>query len=192
MAVQANPSAIRCRGIGPQAGFSLFELTVVIVLIGVFIAVALSRLLPWLDEAERVAVLRVEGQLRSSVVMEAARRIARGEGASIVELDGANPMTLLLEPPRNYVGELAAGTQQETPARHWYFDTGSRRLVYRLGAPFGLPVREKETQNPEFAVHVAYADVNGSGAFEAAGDELYGVRLERVAGVSWLSDGGRF
>lgn len=164
----------------------------VLVLIGVFLAIALSRLLPYLDEAERVAVLRVEGQLRSSVVMEAARRIARGESASIVELDGANPVLLLLEPPRNYVGAIARADEGSAPPRHWYFDETTRHLVYRLGAPFGLPVREKATPDPEFTLRVSYADRDGSGMFEAARDELHGVRLERVAGVEWLSDGGQY
>ncbi|MGB5624359.1 MAG: type II secretion system protein, partial [Woeseiaceae bacterium] len=61
-----------------MAGFSLLELIVVIALISTLIAVAVTRLLPYIDEAERVAVLRVEGQLRSSLMMEAAQRIVRG------------------------------------------------------------------------------------------------------------------
>ena len=38
-------------------GFSLLELVVVIAIIGILIAVAINRLLPFIDEAERVAVL---------------------------------------------------------------------------------------------------------------------------------------
>jgi len=176
-------------GPGPHAaaGFSLFELVVVIALIGILIAVAANRLLPYMDEAERVAVLRVEGQVRSSLVMEAAQRIVRGQAASISTLEGSNPFKFLLEPPKNYVGELARGDAGQAPLRHWYFDQDEHRLVYRLGQPFGLPVRDAATEDPAFAVHVAFADANGNGLFEAERDELYGVRLERIAGAEWLA-----
>ncbi|MCP4300164.1 MAG: type II secretion system protein, partial [Gammaproteobacteria bacterium] len=69
-------------------GFSLLELIVVIALISTLIGVAVTRLLPYIDEAERVAVLRVEGQLRSSITMEAAKRIVRGQSASLSDLEG--------------------------------------------------------------------------------------------------------
>ena len=168
-------------------GFSLLELVVVIALIGILIAVAANRLLPYIDEAERVAVLSVEGQLRSSLTMEAAKRIVRGQSASIVELEGANPIKFLLEPPKNYVGELKKQDVGQAPTRHWYFEADRNRLVYRLGAPFGLPVRDDAPQDPAFVVSVAYADANGDDVFEAGRDELYGIRLHRVAGEKWLA-----
>ena len=55
----------------------MLELAVVVCLVGILLAVALSRLLPYIDEAERVAVLTLEGQLRSTLVMVAAQRIVR-------------------------------------------------------------------------------------------------------------------
>ncbi len=36
-------------------------------------------------------------------------------------------------------------------------------------------------------LRVAFADTNGNGVFEAQREELYGVRLQRVAGSKWLS-----
>ncbi|MDH3531983.1 MAG: type II secretion system GspH family protein [Gammaproteobacteria bacterium] len=172
-------------------GFTLLELVVVIAIIGVLIAVAANRLLPYMDEAERVAVLRVEGQLRSSLVMEAAQRIVRGQSASISELEGSNPVKFLLEPPKNYVGELQKSEIGQAPTRHWYFEQDGQRLVYRLGEPFGLPVRDASLQDPAFVVRVAFADTNGNQVFEADRDELYGVRLQRVAGAEWLSGATR-
>ena len=169
------------------SGFSLLELVVVIALIGTLISVAATRLLPYIDEAERVAVLRVEGQLRSSINMEAAKRIVRGQSASLTDLDGSNPVKFLLEPPKNYVGERLQQDNEQVPARRWYFEQDRQRLVYRLGEPFGLPVRDESTEDPAFVVRVAFADSNGDGVFEAQRDELYGVRLQRVAGTEWLS-----
>jgi hypothetical protein len=140
-----------------------------------------------MDEAERVSVLRVEGQLRSTLMMEAARRIVRGESASLSELHGTNPVKFLLDPPKNYVGERLRREIEQVPSRRWYYEQDRQRLVYRLGAPFGLPVRDESLEDPAFEVRVAFADTNGNGVFEAQRDELYGVRLQRVAGAQWLS-----
>ncbi|MEM9058757.1 MAG: prepilin-type cleavage/methylation domain-containing protein, partial [Pseudomonadota bacterium] len=113
------------------AGLTYLEVVLVVALVGLLIAVAASRLLPYVAEAERIAVLRMEGQLKSALLLEAAQTIARGDGARLSELDGANPMALLLEPPPNYLGELHAPAADELPARSWHFDTARDRLVYR-------------------------------------------------------------
>ncbi len=180
--------SIRCREVRYRvSGFSLLELVVVIALIGTLIGVAINRLLPYIDEAERVAVLRVEGQLRSTLTMEAAERIVRGQAASLVELEGANPIKFLLEPPKNYVGELAPAEVGRAPERHWYFERDRRQLVYRLGEPYGIARRGAALQDPAFAVRVAFADADRDGVFEPRQDELYGVRLQRLAGEEWLA-----
>jgi prepilin-type N-terminal cleavage/methylation domain-containing protein len=170
-----------------QRGFSFLELVTVIAIISVLVAVALRKYLPYVDEAERVSVIRVEGQLRSSLVMEAAKRVVRGRSATIQELEGANPLNLLADLPKNYVGELPPDAVAGAPSRHWYFDTGSKLLVYRLGEPYALATVDETHEDPAFAVRVAYADLDGDGQFEASRDEFYGVRLERVGGTSWLS-----
>ena len=174
---------------GPHAepGFSLLELVVVIALIGTLIAVAAYRLLPYIDEAERVAVLRVEGQLRSTLMLEAAERIVRGQSTTISALEGSNPIKFLLEPPKNYVGERLRREIEQLPARRWYFELDGQRLVYRLGEPFGPSVDAEPVEDPAFQVRVAFADTNGNGVFEAQREELHGVRLHRVAGERWLS-----
>jgi prepilin-type N-terminal cleavage/methylation domain-containing protein len=170
-----------------QQGFSLLELVTVIAIISILVVVALKRMLPYIDEAERVSVIRLEGQLRSTLVMEAAKRIVRGESATITDLNGSNPVQFLLEPPKNYVGEVNAGTLQDVGPRHWYFDSGRRELVYRLGQAFVPIAGDEHRENPAFSVRVAYSDRDGDGRFEASRDELYGVRLVRVAGGSWLA-----
>ncbi len=173
-----------------QPGFSLLELVTVIAIISILVAVALDRLLPYMDEAERVAVIRLEGQLRSTLMMEAAERIVRGQSATLTQLNDRNPVNFLLEPPKNYLGELAAPPAESAPVRHWYFDTGSRRLTYRLGEPYATGRDGGMPENPAFSVRVAFADANGDGQFQPGIDELYGVRLARVAGTEWLTANG--
>ncbi|MGB5491999.1 MAG: type II secretion system protein [Woeseiaceae bacterium] len=184
--MRTKPSLSAARPCTTQ-GFSLLEMIVVIALISTLIAVAANRLLPYIDEAERVAVLRVEGQLRSSLMMEAAQRIVRGQSASISALDGVNPVKFLLEPPKNYIGERLQREIEQLPTRRWYYEQDGQRLVYRLGEPYGLPAHDDSVDDPAFQVRVAFADSNGNGIFEAQREELYGVRLQRVAGAKWLS-----
>lgn len=166
-------------------GFSLLELVVVIVIISILVAVALNRLLPYIDEAERVGVLTLESQIKSTLMTTAAKRIAAGKAASIADLNGVNPMVLMLEAPDNYVGEVGGADAGSVPRRNWYFDPDTRRLVYRTGRRFGWS-GVQVMADPEFEVRVVFADRNANGLFEPGTDELYGVRLRREAGAEWL------
>jgi len=170
-------------------GFTLLELVLVVVIIGVLLKVAIDRMLPWLDEAERVSVLTVESQLKNTLVMEAAQRIVRGQSASIAQLERSNPMALLLEAPDNYVGVRRADAGN-LPERGWYFDPDSKRLVYRIGEPYSPRLRDRNWTSPEFEVRVIFEDRDADGVFDAANDELFGVRLLRMAGADWLARGG--
>jgi prepilin-type N-terminal cleavage/methylation domain-containing protein len=172
-------------------GFSLLEFVVVICLIGILLAVAIVRLVPFTVEAERVAVLTLEGQMRSTVMMAAAQRIARGESASIATLNGANPMDFMLEVPGNYIGELNSAGLATDSSGHWFFDVKKRRLVYRPRQGFTFRSAEDPVKQLEFEVRVAFADRDANGTFEPGTDELYGVRLLRAAGDEWLNTGER-
>lgn len=172
-----------------ECGFTLLELVVVVIIIGILLVTAITRLLPYLDEAERVAVLTVESQLKNTLVMEAAQRIVRGQSWSIAELEGSNPMSLLLETPKAYVGVRRAS--DEVPERRWYFDGDRERLVYKTGKPWALNGGDQMREDPQFEVRVMFEDRDADGIFDAAKDELYGVRLLRMAGAKWLTGGNR-
>ena len=116
----------------PQQGFTDLELVIVIIIISTLISMLAVRLMPAIDEAERAAVLKIEGQLRSSLTMEAAGYVARGEFEQI-RMVGMNPMRLMMDPPENYVGERE--TVAGVPRAHWVFATETQRLVYRPDLP---------------------------------------------------------
>jgi len=164
-----------------KSGFSYLELLVVITLISTLIAIALHRLLPYIREAERVAVLTLEADIRNLLMVEAAMRIAGGHSASLPALEGSNPMGLMLETPANYIGEKSSPRIDEIPERHWYFDTNTRRLVYRMSQDDSAP-----RPPVEFEVRIAFEDSDHDGAFQSGTDELHGIRLHRSAGEEWL------
>ncbi|MBT8136486.1 MAG: type II secretion system protein [Gammaproteobacteria bacterium] len=168
-----------------QAGFSMLELIVVIGLISTLLVVALSRLAGYVREAERVAVLTMEGQIRNVLVMESAKRILNPGGPTLLALAHSNPMELMLETPVNYLGVLRPEQAREVPGRHWYFDGHNDRLVYRTGADL-TGVYDGDLQEIRYDVQVAFNDRDGDGSYTAARDELVGVRLHRLGGDGWL------
>ena len=168
----------------PQQGFTYLELVFVIIIIGTLISMLAIRLMPAIDEAERAAVLKIEGQLRSSLTMQAARYVARGEFDQIRGMVGMNPMRLMMDPPKNYVGERE--TPAGVPRAHWVFATESKRLVYKPDLPRTQALAGIEQFTPEFAVQLAYEDIDGDGRYTARDGQYYGVRLARVDGVGWL------
>ncbi len=170
-----------------SGGFTFLELVAVIAIIGILLAVALNRLLPYIDEAERVGVLTLESQIRSTLMTAAAKRIAGGRSASIAEFDGNNPMQLMLTPPSNYVGELRGSEAAAVSGRKWFFNLDTRRLVYRRGGPFGSTDDAGSYEDPEFQVRVVFEDRDGNGLFEPGVDELWGVKLNRMQGAEWLA-----
>ncbi len=167
-----------------EQGFTYLELVFVIIIISTLISMLAIRLMPAIDEAERAAVLKIEGQLRSSLTMEAARYVAQGEFGRIRSMVGMNPMRLMMDPPANYVGERE--TTDGVPRAHWVFATETGRLVYRPDLPRTQALSGIERFAPEFAVQLAYEDVDGDGRYTARDGQYYGVRLARVKGVGWL------
>ncbi|NNF16325.1 MAG: type II secretion system protein [Gammaproteobacteria bacterium] len=172
--VNWQQSGGRCQ----SAGFSFLELVVVIAIIATLIAVATTKLVPYVAEAERVAVMRLEGQLRNVLVMEAALYIARGDSASLPQLDAVNPMALVLEPPATYLGELHAPTLDQLPERSWHFDTSVKRLVYHASRGFETP--ESGPVLYQYTVRVAYVDRNSDVRYSPGIDDFQGVRLHRL------------
>ena len=169
----------------PSGGFSLLELVVVIVIISVLLVMAISRLLALQIDAERVTMETVAGVLRSSLGMKVAESIVKGKVAELRGFEGSNPMALLAEVPRNYLGELDGVDPAKLEDDNWYYDKRAKTLVYlvRNKGFFtgGLP----NPPRARFAVSLVYSDKNGNGAFDAGVDAIEGLRLSVVEPYSW-------
>jgi type II secretory pathway pseudopilin PulG len=166
-------------------GFSLLDLVVVVIAVAVLAGAALDRLLPLIGRAQRAAFLDVQRELQSSLMLAAAERITSGDLGSIPELATANPMSLLLQAPPNYLGEVVAARQADVPRATWYYDEETGRLAYRLGRHTRFAAQGGPADRIELRVALAYDDRDGDGVFDATGDRFGGLRLEPVYPYAW-------
>ncbi|NNC63652.1 MAG: prepilin-type N-terminal cleavage/methylation domain-containing protein [Gammaproteobacteria bacterium] len=167
-------------------GFTLLEFVIVIVIVAVLSGFLLDRVLPLIGQAERVAFQQARAQVQSALLLEAAERIARGESRSLGELAGVNPMSLLLQPPGNYLGELSRPRISDLPRATWHFDDREGRLVYRPGRQAKFETLDGPEDRIQLAVSFVYTDRNGDGRFEPSVDEFDGLRLASVHPFRWL------
>lgn len=168
-----------------NAGFSLVELSAALVIIAILAAVALYKLAPILADAERTALENTLGILRSALGINVASYLAKADLRGVQDLAGSNPMELLTEPPKNYLGVLDENSSVEDGT--WYFDRKRSELVYRVrhtevfrGGP-GQPAEAR------FAVRSVYEDRNRNGRYDA-GDLFFGVRLEAMTPYHWVRE----
>jgi prepilin-type N-terminal cleavage/methylation domain-containing protein len=166
-------------------GFSLLELVVVVVIVGVMAGFALDRLLPLIGRAERAAFFQVQSQLKSALLLEAAERLTSGESATLPELAGVNPMTLLLDAPGNYLGSFDGPEHARVPRARWYYDERTGRLMYRVGKHTRFMPLEGPEDRVELVVEFVYEDVDGDAAYSASVDEFDGLRLASVHAYDW-------
>ncbi|MEX2470103.1 MAG: hypothetical protein WD396_10135 [Pseudohongiellaceae bacterium] len=119
-------------------GFSLFELVVFIISVAIIYAYAANRFSDFPGQAERANFLAVTTQLNSAISLELNFGVGLGRISSPEILEGANPMDLMLEPPRNYLGAFANVDVANLERRSWYFDRSQEELVYLVNDDRGV------------------------------------------------------
>lgn len=115
-----------------SAGFTLFELLVVAILVALLAGILLGRLLAYQEMAEKAAMEQTAGAIHSALTIQLAGLIARGRTQDIPKLTALNPITLLSGPQKNYVGEYFDPRPGDIPPGSWYFDLKNRQLVYTV------------------------------------------------------------
>ena len=168
-----------------ERGFTLIELVVVVIAVGILAGVALDRLLPLVGRAQHAAFIQVEADLQSALLLEAADRITRGEANTLAALALGNPMALLLRAPANYMGSLRQPESETVPRASWYFDEERGRLVYRVGRYTRFESLDGPSDRIELRVAFVYTDRDGNGEYDAGRDRFDGLRLEPAEPFSW-------
>ncbi|SHG98146.1 type II secretion system protein [Massilia sp. CF038] len=144
-----------------QHGFSLFELAVVVTIIGVLTGTLLTRLRWYQEEAELAAMHRVVAALRSSLNMRAAQLIAEGKQHQIEQLATINPMSLLAQKPANYVGEYFTPQNFKISPGNWFFNRKKLLLVYITRTGATLPGAASKQFSYRIELSRTLEDANG-------------------------------
>jgi len=156
-AVKATFSPLRS-----AAGFSLFELVVFIISVAIIYAYAANRFGDFPGQAERANFLAITTQLNSAINVETMFGVGLGRISSPEMLEGANPMELMLEPPRNYLGAFENVDVSRLDRRTWYFDRGNDELVYLVNDARGVYLirngRREATDEIRFAIEADYTE----------------------------------
>jgi general secretion pathway protein G len=168
-----------------NGGFSLLELVIVVVIISLLMVLALSRLLAVMVDAERVTMETMAGTLRSAIGMKVAEAIVKSKVKELPAFEGSNPMLLLAETPRNYLGELDGTDPAKLEDGNWYFDKRDKALVYLVRHQGFFSGGQADPPRARFAVRVVYSDRNGNDVFDPGEDEIQGLRLGPVEPYSW-------
>ncbi|MFA7270174.1 MAG: hypothetical protein WC073_12585 [Sterolibacterium sp.] len=115
---------------------------VLIVLSLIWLA-GLNRLHELQEMGEKTAVEITISNINAGLRWEMADRIMTGREASIVEMDGSNPVHWLEKAPEGYLGEYPAMPDRFPPGA-WYFDTSRKELRYRPILERNLTCRQCE------------------------------------------------
>lgn len=115
------------------AGFTLFEMVISIIAIVILYMVAEQRLNELPAAAERANFYAVLEQLKTGVRFSMLDTLTTSGTGEVNALAEQNPMSLLLETPSNYRGEMFVVTDNVPYRNSWYFETSTNELVYVVG-----------------------------------------------------------
>jgi len=115
---------------GRHAGFTLFELIVVICIVALLAAILFNRLRFYEEAAEKAAMQQTAAAIKSALQMRVASYMISGRDNEIENLRNENPVSWLQESPVYYAGEFHADAYARVQPGSWYFDLTRRELIY--------------------------------------------------------------
>ena len=169
-----------------QAGFSMLELVVVIIIISALLAIGINKLMKLQVQAERSALENIIGTLQSSIALTISEHIAKNSIPQLTKYINSNPMELLASQPLSYKGSFA-GKPKNIESASWWFDTRSRYLYYQVANRDYFSTTGNEKGAIKFKILAVYDDNNRNGRFDR-GDVLKGLRLKSSASYQWLNE----
>lgn len=121
-----------------QSGFTLIELIVVMVIVGLLGAVAVPKFINMTEKAEAASVKNVLGSVRSALSLKVASGLVNGDNIGDWVYNGSaplNPMNdLLAEKPETYMGVLTTNATASDTGKWWDRNTSATDhwLMYKL------------------------------------------------------------
>lgn len=181
----ATPLCKRGAGGICQRGFTLIELIVVIIIVVVMMGVFLDRMLYYMEQAEKTAMVEVANAIQSALVMQYGQILTRGQESDMPLLAQDNPMNWLQKKPRNYAGEFYDPTPLTVESGNWMFDLKTRDLVYVVrNANYFKPGKDGKKWI-RFHVVINY-EVSRLPSLQNAPATLTGTLFEPVEPYSWF------
>jgi general secretion pathway protein G len=107
-------------------GFTLFELAVCVMIIGVLAAVLLNRLAYYQEMAEKAAMESTARLIKTGLQIRLAELIIANRQSEAGVLEQEDPVRWLEQRPVNYGGVF----RDDPRPGAWYFDGQQRQLVY--------------------------------------------------------------
>jgi prepilin-type N-terminal cleavage/methylation domain-containing protein len=106
-----------------QKGFTLIEVIVIIIIVGLLGAIAIPKYISLTEAAERGNVESVIGSLRSALSLYSAKQIV-----SMQPITAHNPFDDLSVKPPNYVGAFGDVDLSNCPSGSWAYQSGDLAL----------------------------------------------------------------
>lgn len=108
-----------------QSGFTLIELIVVVVILGILSAFAVPRFFNLSGEARYANLEAVAGSLRSAAALAHSKQLAGGLGAAVSITWGSNTVTMINRYPRSSAAGITAALESTSGFTITYSGDGS-------------------------------------------------------------------
>ena len=155
---------VRRRAVGRQAGFTLFELIVVVCIVSILAGILFDRLQVYKEAAEKVAMQQTAVAIKSALQMRVAAYMIGGRDKDIENLRDENPVNGLQERPENYAGEYYADAYARVRPGSWYFDLTRRELIYVINLGDNFKPGPDARKWVRYRVRIGYEEVPEKGA----------------------------
>lgn len=162
-----------------QKGFTFLELVVVITIISILAVFAFDRYYRLLVDVERTTMEHDLGVMRSAIAMQVASYFVAGKMPELETLLGTNPMELLAEQPKNYLGVRSRQNIDGIEPGNWFYDADAKLLVYVVRNTLFFETERAKPARVRFKIFPVYSDRD-------QGSYLSGLRLRSLETYRWL------
>lgn len=118
-----------------QRGLQLFEVVLLVALIGLLMFVAGGKVMELRSDVERSRLQQVVDDLNATLALEAAGHVIHRRREQLMALHHSNPVSLLEQRGGSldgYIGERYAADPLSIDPGQWYFERSENLLIYRV------------------------------------------------------------